>query len=95
MNSIASTSVLRRNPNLVSSCINDEVVIFDEDQGFYFSMNQVGTQIWNFLDQEKSLRDLSEDLLRVYDISESSYERDLQGFLNQLLEKKIIQVETR
>lgn len=95
MNSIALTSILKRNPNLISSCINDEIVIFDEEHGFYFSMNKIGTQIWNFLDQERRLSELLEDLLQIYDISESSCERDLQGFLNQLLEKKIIQVETR
>ncbi len=95
MSLIASNSILKRNPHLLSSCINDEVIIFDENQGFYFSMNKVGSQIWNILDQERSLKDLVQDLLSVYDVSESNCEKDLHVFLHQLLEKKIIQVENR
>ena len=81
-----------RNPNLLSSLIDEDLVMMDESQGYYFSVNSIGKDIWQLLEAPISYSDLLTALTNMYDIDEMQCQRDVTPFLTELLKNQLIQV---
>jgi len=57
-----------------------------------FTMNETGQSIWDRLDGEKSVAQIVSDLAEEYPGSLETIRRDTEGFLAELLKRKIIVV---
>ncbi len=53
-------------------------------------LNEVGSFLWNSLDKNQCKEKLVESLIENYEISNEEATRDVQSFLNELLEKALI-----
>lgn len=81
---------LQRNPELLSSSIDDETVLFDSEQGQYFSMDPVGSAIWQKLATPITFKQLLNDLITEFDVSREQCQTDIEAFLTQLHDAKLI-----
>ncbi len=54
------------------------------------TLNELGTFIYHLLDKEKTFSDLVEEILKTYDVNKTDAVDDLNNFLSNALEKKII-----
>lgn len=79
-----------RNPEVLESKIGVEVVMLDVESGFYFGLNEVGSDIWNFLEQKKAFNELIEMLMSKYEVDRELCEKETRNLLQQLIEKKLI-----
>lgn len=70
--------------------IDGEVVILNLDNGNYYDLNAVGTQIWNAITQKKSLGQILETLKNEYPAEEKRLENDLKKILLDLEKEKLI-----
>ena len=59
----------QRNPNLITSKIENEVIMMSEDMEKYFGMNIVANQIWDILDSPKYIDNIVDELLLDYNIT--------------------------
>ncbi len=82
----------KRKKDKLSSKIQDETVMVDIDQGQYFSLNGVGTDIWDLLEEEQSIDSIIKELLNKYDIDEETCREETVNFLNEMLKLKLIDV---
>jgi hypothetical protein len=55
-----------------------------------FTLNETGKAILDRLDGEKSLKDIVESLSKEYESSAGELERDVVGFVEALLSRKIL-----
>lgn len=83
-------TLLQRNPELLSSSIDDETVLFDSEQGQYFSMDPVGSAIWQKLATPITLEQLINDLVKEFDVTHAQCQTDTKTFLTQLYDAKLI-----
>lgn len=76
---------------VLSSKIDDEIVLMSIEAGYYFSLDPVGTRIWELLsEQPASIADLVLLLTDEYDVSEETCRKDVESFINTMVSKKLL-----
>ena len=83
-------SVIARNPEIIHSTMDDEIVMMSVQQGLFFGIDKIGTHIWNLLGNQAKVEDLIEKLVEYYDVERSLCEKDTLFFLNKMQEKDVI-----
>ena len=72
--------------------LDGEAVLLDLASEQYFGLDEIGTRIWQLLDEKDDLNAIYQELLTEYDVSEQQLESDLISFVQQLCEAGIITV---
>ena len=93
INIVKLQSVISRNPEIIHSAMDGEVVMMSVDQGLFFGIDTIGAHIWNLLETPAKVEDLIEKLVTSYDGERSVCENDTLRFLNDMLMKKVILLE--
>ena len=60
------------------------------DTGQYYTMNEMGTRMWELLQEEDSLDAIVETIESEYDVSREQVEADLASFLKGLRESGLV-----
>ena len=55
-----------------------------------FTLNEIGKVIWDRLDGQKSLKDLVAELSAEFEASSDDIQRDVTGFVEELLKRRIL-----
>ena len=82
--------MLQRQPDMVFSHIDDEVVMMSIETGEYYGLNPVASRIWELLEKPHTFRRLVDLLMQEFDIDEPACQKDVTNFLNQLMDKKLV-----
>jgi Coenzyme PQQ synthesis protein D (PqqD) len=85
-------SRIRRNPEIVHSAIDGEVVMMSLDKGEYFGLNAVGSHVWNRLQEPRSMGELCRHLQEKFEVSDEQCRQDVARFLSQIAECGLISV---
>jgi PqqD family protein of HPr-rel-A system len=78
---------LKLSPSLA---ISENGFIFSSDTGDTFTMNSIGLQILRMIRENKTEKEIIEDIINEYEIDPETIEKDLQDFLHQLENFKIV-----
>ncbi|MBL7198365.1 MAG: PqqD family protein [Candidatus Omnitrophica bacterium] len=70
--------------------IDGEAVILNLDNGNYYSLNEVGTKIWEAINRQKSLGKILSLLEEKYQLPEKRLKSDLIGLVKDLEREKLI-----
>ena len=76
-------------PNVAWRKIENEVIILDLETSDYFSLNEVGTRIWELLQEGKDEDSVAEVIEAEYEIDKKNAKKDVAAFLKQLKKEKI------
>lgn len=90
--SIALTSQVRINTDVVFRDLDGEFVLLNLRTGVYFGLDRLGTRIWWLIEEHCSLEAVLESLLDEYDVVEGRCKRDLLGFVADLRENELVDV---
>jgi len=85
------SSVSARN-GVFATTVDDELVLFDPEQGSYFGSGIVGERIWSFLSEERTVSDVCDALMDEFDVERSVCEAEVISFLNALAERTLVKV---
>ena len=88
---ISLSSEIKVNEDIVSRNLQGEIVLLNLKTNLYCGLDEMGTKIWRFINEQKSLNNILNELVQEYDISESQCAEDLLNFVNLLREKDFIQ----
>ena len=64
--------------------IDGEGVLLNLKTGYYFGLNEVGTQMWAHLTRFESLEKALDSLMKEYEVSRDRIEQDLLDFIEDL-----------
>jgi Coenzyme PQQ synthesis protein D (PqqD) len=70
----------------------DGAVLLDIQQGICFSLNSVGSRIWQMLKTRHSVDQIVERLRAEFDIPKEQLERDVHEFVQALRVKKLLKL---
>jgi hypothetical protein len=81
----------RRSEDLVYRKIQDETILVPikdnvGDMGSIYNLNEVGSFIWEQLDGEKTLLDITNMIVEEFEVSPEQAQADLREFVSQLKE---------
>jgi len=70
--------------------VGGETVILDLKSESYFGLDEVGTRIWQLLQEQEDIQTITTTMLNEYDVEEEQLEKDIQNLLTQLNKAGIV-----
>lgn len=77
-------------PDVFTTEIDNQVVLLQYETGTYFTLNEVGTKVWQALEQGKTMPEILHYLLQEYAVSEKQLQQDILNLVDKLKEKGLI-----
>lgn len=74
--------------------LDDEIVILDLASETYFGLDEIGTEMWNQLIAAESVEHAYRSLLELYDVEPEVLRADMQDLLQQLIEKRLVELRS-
>jgi len=73
--------------------VDGEMVLLDMNSENYFGLDEVGTAIWQAIQEKENLKEVLEVLLEQYEVEEDVLKNDLMAFVEKLKESGLVKVE--
>ncbi|KYG84710.1 hypothetical protein AWW67_01310 [Roseivirga seohaensis] len=89
---ISKTELVSRNPEIIFSIIDNEVIIMDIKTDRYIQLDTIASDIWNILSEELSIENLCKILQAKYDVSEEECFEHVNSFLIEMWENNFIKI---
>ena len=87
-----SNLTFKASSNHLYSEIAEEAVILNLESGVYYGLNEVGVDIWQWLQQPQTTESLLNLLLQEYDVTPEQAKQDLEAILQEMSAAKLIEV---
>lgn len=87
-------TIIQASDRTVSTSVDGETVLLDLDSEIYYSVNRVGGEIWEQIQEPTRIRELRAVLIEEYDISRERVEADLRAFIRSLTEEGLIEIDS-
>jgi len=72
--------------------VDGEMVLLDMNSENYFGLDEVGTSIWQAMQEKENLKEVFEILLEQYEVEEDILKNDLITFVEKLEESGLVKV---
>jgi hypothetical protein len=90
--SLLFTDKLTISEEAIAQEIGGETVILDLSGEHYFGLDQVGTRIWQLVDEVGVIQTVFERMLEEYDVEPEPLQHDLNQLLGELVELGLMEV---
>ena len=84
---------VNRNSEVFASEIDDEVVMMHIKTGKYYGLDDIGSRIWELMENKIQVKTIIEQLLKEYNVDEQECEKDVLELLEQLESNNLIEVQ--
>jgi hypothetical protein len=81
---------LRHGEDHIATSIGEETAVMSIKRGRYYAVGSVAERIWQILEAPASPREITERLLDEYDITPEQCGREVDVFLNDLIEEGLV-----
>ena len=81
------------NPNILGRVVDHEAVLVLPDLGKVKVLNEVGAAIWQMVDGQRSIQQISAEICQQFDVEQSVAEADALKFFSDLLDRQIITIK--
>lgn len=78
------TQTIEISSEVLTQEVGGETVILDLKTESYFGLDEVGTRIWQLLQEQKDIQTITATMLNEYDVKEDQLGKDIQNLLNKL-----------
>ena len=72
--------------------VDGETVLLDLQSESYFGLDEVGTRIWQLLQEHNELQKVFDIMLEEYEVDAKQLENDLNELLEKLVDAKLITI---
>ena len=77
-------------PNVIFRALGNEAVILNLDSGVYFGLNEVGTRVWQLL-EERNVQQACERLRGEFEAPAERIERDVLTLVDAMVAKGLVE----
>ena len=89
---IDTAAKFKKTSRQVSCPINDDIAILDTEKSLYFGLEGVAVQVWEALDQPRSVAELRDAIVARFDVSAAECEQDVVRLLGELEAQGLVEV---
>lgn len=75
---------------IVWRSIDGEAVIMNLDSGYYYSLNRIGTQVWQMLSERKDVPQIVASIEKQFSVPRARIEKDVKSILKELNKERLI-----
>lgn len=80
------------NEDVLFQDLEDGAVLLNINTEQYYGLDEVGTFMWNTLNETKSVEEAYQKLLEEYEVDAEKLNQDLQNLITELAEHKLLSV---
>jgi hypothetical protein len=91
---ISVNNLIRQSKGNIVSNMNGEKVMLSVANGKYYNLGKLGGQIWDLIEEPKTIYQLVSQLMSEYDVDILKCEEQVISFLDQLLEQELIEINS-
>lgn len=91
--SIPLSSNVTISSEVLAQEVDGETVLLDLQSESYFGLDEVGTRIWQLLQEQSELQKVYDTMLAEYDVDAEQLGKDLHELLEKLLDEELITLE--
>jgi len=81
--------------DVISQEVSGETVLLDLESENYFGLDEVGTRIWQLIQENSDLNTVYQTMLSEYEVSEEQLAEDLDALLGEVHKLGLIKLEKR
>lgn len=74
--------------------VGEETILLDTQGGRYFSLDPVGTRMWQLMRKHGALRPVYEIILNEYEVTPEQLETDLLALAAKMIDKGLAHIKT-
>jgi len=79
--------------DVVSCDLGGETAMLDMKEGIYYGLNEMGTIIWEYIQEPITMQEIVNKILYEYEVDEETCFSDLVELIDQMLENKLVEVK--
>lgn len=80
-------------PDVISQEVSGETVILDLNSEHYFGLDEVGTRIWQLIEEKGNLQAIYDQLLAEFDVGEEQLQDDLADLVERVAGAGLVSLE--
>ena len=89
---ISLNSRVRIQDDVLFQELQGEAVLLNLKTGVYLGLDQLGTKIWQLLQEDGALSKVMEVILQEYDVTQEKFAQDLLGLVGQMEQQGLVEV---
>ncbi len=89
---IRLNNTIQRDPELMSSKLDNEVVLLSINNGKYYKIDEVGAGIWEKIENPTKVDEICKMMAKEYEVDVEECQQDTFNFLQQLLKDNLISI---
>lgn len=93
MTSLSLDATLVANDDHTTTTIDGEIVILNSERGLYQGFDEVGTHVWELLQEPTTVREVRDAVTAKYDVSTEQCEQDLLAFLSEIEAEGLVDID--
>ena len=82
--------ILAKSPKTAWRIIEGEAVILSMDTKVLRGLNPVGSRIWELIDGQRSLEEITETIVLEFDVPPADAAQDVRAFIQELLDRGLV-----
>lgn len=88
--SLSESTTVVVTESTLSTTIGDETIILHESDGVYYGLNDVGSFIWNLLEDPHTIKAICEAVTAEYEVERERCRKDIEEMISELADKGLI-----
>jgi hypothetical protein len=89
---ITDATVISRSPSVLTAEVDGEIVMMSIEQGRYFGLDDIGSDIWKRIEPPCSFAALIDGLAADYEADRASIAADVQALLDRMAEQDVVRL---
>jgi Coenzyme PQQ synthesis protein D (PqqD) len=89
---ISQDSLVVVSQDQVSSDLAGESVILNLKNGTYYGLNELGSVIWEFIQQPKTVAAICDSILEDYEVDSETCTSSVQALLSDLVNAQLVEI---
>lgn len=86
-------TALEPSPEVLFRELKGESVLLDLSGQFYYGLNDVGTRVWQLLDEHGNLGDVYDRLLEEYNVEPGVLRSDIERISGELVDAGLVRIK--
>ena len=89
---IVDATIISRSPSVLTAEVDGEVVMMSIEQGRYFGLDDIGSDIWRRIEPPCSFAALIDRLACDYDTDRTTIAADVQALLDRMAAQDVVRL---
>ncbi|HII84295.1 MAG TPA: PqqD family protein [Methanobacterium subterraneum] len=92
MTKLSRSSKIVVSKDVVSCDLGGETAMLDMKEGIYYGLNEMGTIIWEYIQEPITLQEIVDKILVEYEVDEETCFRDLVELVEEMSKNGLVKI---